>query len=236
IKDSSYYIDGEGDYLYTIVYISLSSSSYKQVDDDEELKSTLDNYIKKVIPVSRIANDGEPSIEYRVNPESTPIEGIVYAMPSGKTFIPRFGQPSTDKQYQCDVFMIMPFREDIDKLYTDIIVPTITSIKKNGKSLLIQHGGNPYSPEDIIHDIWSMINACELIIADCTDLNPNVFYELGMAHTIGKPAIVLTQDIKSLPFDIRHRRAIVYSTGFDKINKLRTDLTEAVQKILKLDG
>jgi len=50
----------------------------------------------------------------------------------------------------------------------------------------------------------------EFILADVTGKNPNVMYEIGMAHTIGKPVIIITQQIDDVPFDLRHYRCIVY--------------------------
>jgi hypothetical protein len=51
----------------------------------------------------------------------------------------------------------------------------------------------------------------QIVVADCTGRNPNVFYELGMAHTIGKTTLLMTQDLEDIPFDIRHLRRIEYT-------------------------
>jgi hypothetical protein len=62
----------------------------------------------------------------------------------------------------------------------------------------------------IISDIWHAIYHARLIIADCTGRNPNVFYEIGMAHTLGKPTILIVQNLEDIPFDLRHLRVIEY--------------------------
>ena len=49
------------------------------------------------------------------------------------------------------------------------------------------------------------------VIADCTTRNPNVFYEIGMAQTVGKPVLLITQDESDVPFDLRHLRYIKYA-------------------------
>ena len=62
----------------------------------------------------------------------------------------------------------------------------------------------------IIDDICNSILGADVVVADCTGQNPNVFYELGIAHTLGKDVILLTQSIDDIPFDISHLRFIEY--------------------------
>ena len=71
----------------------------------------------------------------------------------------------------------------------------------------------------IIEDIWTKINQCAIIVADLTAKNPNVLYEVGIVHAIGKPALLLTQDLSDIPFDFKHLRHYEYqdnSEGFKK--------------------
>lgn len=62
----------------------------------------------------------------------------------------------------------------------------------------------------IIEEIWTAIVSAILIIADCSGRNPNVFYEIGLAHAIGKPVILITRDEEDVPFDLHHRQYIRY--------------------------
>jgi hypothetical protein len=62
----------------------------------------------------------------------------------------------------------------------------------------------------VVSDIWNGICNARLIIADCTNRNPNVFYEIGIAHVVGKPVVLITQKQEDAPFDIRHYRMIEY--------------------------
>lgn len=82
--------------------------------------------------------------------------------------------------------------------------------------------------QNILKDIVLSIYNSDLIVAELTGLNPNVFYELGLAHALRKNTVLLTQDIEELPFDLRPYRVIPYSTHFSKINELE----EALKKIL----
>ncbi|MDK7536035.1 hypothetical protein OWP14_29035, partial [Bacillus paranthracis] len=74
-------------------------------------------------------------------------------------------------------------------------------------------------------------NNSDLIVADLTDLNPNVFYELGIAHALRKNVILLTQQIDELPFDLRSYRVLSYSTNFKKILELDSSLKRMLNEI-----
>jgi hypothetical protein len=69
------------------------------------------------------------------------------------------------------------------------------------------------SPGDIPDQVWQGIRSADVVVADITGNNPNVFYEVGLAHALGKEVIVLTQDEKDLPFDIRCHRKMPYKAG-----------------------
>jgi len=83
----------------------------------------------------------------------------------------------------------------------------------------------------IIDDIVRLIRQADVIIADLTTRNPNVLYELGRAHEMGKECVLLTQDIEDVPFDLRHLRVIVYSTSGRGLATLRGQLLGTVRTI-----
>ncbi|MCD4685886.1 MAG: cyclic nucleotide-binding domain-containing protein [Anaerolineae bacterium] len=100
---------------------------------------------------------------------------------------PVFGPPSLKMHFMSDVLMIMPFGEKLDPVYNNHIKKVAT-----GLGLNIKRADDFFTQEAIISEIWAAINLTKLVIADCTGRNPNVFYEMGIAHTIGKPVIVIT--------------------------------------------
>lgn len=104
-------------------------------------------------------------------------------------------------------FVLMPFRDPFNGYYEDIIKPTVTSA--NLKPL---RADEIYGTQPIIHDIWDQIWKARLVVADVTQRNPNVNYELGLCHALGVPTILLTQTMEDVPFDYRHRRCILYQT------------------------
>lgn len=77
---------------------------------------------------------------------------------------------------------------------------------------------------NILEDIWIAINESSLIIADITSRNPNVFYEIGIAHTLGKKVILLTQKVTDIPFDFKNYRHIIYEDNVDGFNILNVEL------------
>lgn len=75
--------------------------------------------------------------------------------------------------------------------------------------------------EGILERIYSEIRSADIVIADMTGQNANVFYEVGFAHGLKKLCILLTQDSADIPFDLKHQRHIVYGAS---IAKLKLDL------------
>jgi len=137
-----------------------------------------------------------------------------------------FGAPLGDPQYQCDIFVIMPFADEFTPIYEDHLKSVA-----NRLGYSIKRGDNFFSKRSIMADVWSAIVNARLIIADCTGRNPNVFYELGMAHTLDKPVIMITQNMDDIPFDIRHLRVISYEYTPRGMSGLEKALREAFEKI-----
>ncbi len=118
---------------------------------------------------------------------------------------PRFNKVNpTRLRNEC--FYLCPFAEPFDTIYRDHVVPTIKNV-----GLRVRRADDVYGTQPIIEDIWEGICSSEIVLADVTGRNPNVMYEIGMAHTVGKPVIILTQTMDDVPFDLKHYRCIVYS-------------------------
>ena len=104
-----------------------------------------------------------------------------------------------------DVFVVMPFGGEFNEIYTNHIKP----ICRERKVTCLR--GDELSGSDIIvSEIYQLIKNAGLIVADCTGRNPNVCYELGIAHTIGKDCVLFTRDISDAPFDLKHLRHYIY--------------------------
>ena len=103
-------------------------------------------------------------------------------------------------------FVVMQFSADYTALFNEVIEPVCTDF---GYQVL--RGDNVYTNGLIIEDITRSIRECSIVIADITPNNANVYYELGFAHGIGKPAILLSdRNREKLPFDISGFRLLFY--------------------------
>src|SRR6266478_2714731 len=77
----------------------------------------------------------------------------------------------------------------------------------------------------IIQDVVALIDRSRVVVCDCSGRNPNVFYEAGIAHTLGREAILITQSEHDIPFDLRHLRYVRYLNNAEG----RAALQEALQ-------
>jgi hypothetical protein len=108
-------------------------------------------------------------------------------------------------------FVAMPFEEPFDTLYREVIA----EVAEKECGFEINRVDEIAGPGIILDDIRRQIETSHVIVADVTSLNPNVFYEIGYAHALGKPVIILVrrngdESSQNLPFDIRGYRAIYY--------------------------
>jgi hypothetical protein len=111
-------------------------------------------------------------------------------------------KPNTSKG---TCFVIMPFGEWFDDYYSGIFAPAIEAA-----GLTATRADDLYRPSAIVNDIWEYTKTATLILADLTGKNPNVFYELGLAHAAAKPAILVTASMDDIPFDLRALRVLEY--------------------------
>ena len=138
---------------------------------------------------------------------------------------PLWGQPDPkSSQYKADIFMVMPFRPQQNYIYQNCIQKVAADL-----NLTIKRGDDFFTATAIMDNIWAAIYHANLVIADCTDRNTNVFYELGIAHTLGKPTLIISQKTDDIPFDLRHLRYILYDP--EDLGKLATDLHNALNHI-----
>lgn len=85
-----------------------------------------------------------------------------------------------------------------------------------------------------MHDIWGLVASSRVLLADLTGKNPNVFYELGLAHAAHKPVLLLTQTLDDVPFDLQSLRIITYdvehpSWGKVLIENIKYGLEETLE-------
>ena len=77
--------------------------------------------------------------------------------------------------------------------------------------LTITRADDLFSVDAVVADIWASIAFSRVVIADRTTQNANDFYEIGIAHTIGRPTVLVAQNPDDIPYDLRHLRCIIYT-------------------------
>ena len=129
------------------------------------------------------------------------------------------------------VFVIMPFREQFFEIYTDHLEPVVSEM-----GLKCKRADDIFTSRNIVEDIWSNIAKSRLLIADLSSRNPNVFYEIGIAHAIGKDVVLITDKDDDVPFDVSHIRFFKYKftpRGMKEFeNKLRLIIKETLKSSL----
>ena len=111
-------------------------------------------------------------------------------------------------------FVIMPFQDQFFEVYEMLKMHFVDSFE-------FSNAADEGNQQNILKDIVQPIYEADVVIADLTGLNPNVMYELGLAHSFNKKTITITQDdLSTLPFDLKQYRAKDYSTHFKKFAEL----------------
>src|SRR5215211_543314 len=126
------------------------------------------------------------------------------------------------------VFVVMQFGGQFDSLYSEVIRPVCDRM-----ALEAIRVDDVYQPGVILHDIIQSIRDADIIIAEITPPNPNVFYELGFAHATDKPTILLAERGETkLPFDVSGYRVIFYDNTIEGKSRVEHDLDKHLNTII----
>ncbi|HHG3252317.1 TPA: hypothetical protein ACPVYB_004510 [Vibrio parahaemolyticus] len=94
-----------------------------------------------------------------------------------------------------------------------------------------QRADDIWDHSTILQDIFSLIYRSKIVIADFSGRNPNVMYEVGVAHTLGKIVIPISQTLEHIPSDLQGHRIQTYLKNGEGIDKLETALTTKLRSI-----
>lgn len=135
------------------------------------------------------------------------------------------------RQEKKNCFVIMPFSETAscsEDEWTDIFENVITpAVVNSGYNYKCERANIHYGV--IIWEILDKLNRSELVIADITDRNPNVLYELGVRHTLGGPVIAIAQNNDDIPFDLTPYPFKIYGWKTKKEKeKFKEEIKEAI--------
>ena len=123
-------------------------------------------------------------------------------------------------------FVLMPFEDEFDDIYEYLIREPLSNAGYD-----VNRADEILDQENILASIIDSIVNSELIVADLSTSNPNVYYELGLAHVYRKNVVLLTQEITEVPFDLRSYRIIKYGTQFAQMEQGLQDFKKLIKEI-----
>ncbi len=143
------------------------------------------------------------------------------SMPGPKAF-----RLPTDKLQSSDlVAVMMPFDSKFAPVYEALREAAADA------GMRCQRADDIWKNEHILDDVLELIWTARVVVADLTDKNANVFYETGIAHTIGRDVVLTTQSVEHVPFDLRSIRALTYYPNREGLAALTDALTARLKTI-----
>jgi hypothetical protein len=126
-------------------------------------------------------------------------------------------------------FVMQPFAGPLGGYYDLIFKPAIEQAGMKA----VRADAEIFGTGKIIDQIWRGIRSATVLIAELTSKNPNVFYELGLAHALEKPVVLVSSNQDDVPFDLRHIRVILYDQsdpfwGDKLIDKVADNIKSAI--------
>lgn len=123
---------------------------------------------------------------------------------------------------------MMPFQEPFSLYYESIYKPAI-----GDANLRPVRADDLFRPSAIVADLWTMIQDAEVLLAELTTKNANVFYELGLAHALGKPVVLVSETMGDVPFDLQQLRVLLYDKDDPSWgDKIKVGVTSALKETL----
>jgi hypothetical protein len=127
-------------------------------------------------------------------------------------------------------FVMQPFAPPLGDYYEKIFKP---AIEKAGLQP-VRADAEIFATGKIIDQVWRGINAAKVLVAELTTRNPNVFYELGLAHALRKPVVLVSSNEADVPFDLHHIRVIYYDVtdpfwGTKLVEKVAENILSAIK-------
>ena len=127
-------------------------------------------------------------------------------------------------------FVMMPYAPPHGDYYSKVYEP---AIKKAGLTA-VRADADLFGTGKIMDQIWAGINSAKVLVAELTTRNPNVYYELGLAHALEKPVVLISSNEEDVPFDLQHIRVIYYDVmdpfwGQKLLDKVAENILSAIK-------
>lgn len=207
----------------------------KKIPEDEFFLNTLQRQFK--IPRDRVSTFSEVFIADLKFLKAFDITATPGEIPTQEQSSPRevfttqqvVSKEPRVREYLDTCFVMMPFGGWFDKYYQQIYVP---AIKDAGFEPV--RADELFNTGSVVEQIWEQIEKAKVMLADLTDKNANVFYELGLAHAARKPVVFTAGKVDDVPFDLRHLRVIIYEVREpDWAISLKRSVTDFLKNALK---
>ncbi|MCU4677570.1 hypothetical protein N7931_18280 [Catenovulum sp. 2E275] len=124
------------------------------------------------------------------------------------------------------VSAMMPFSPQFDHVYA-----ALQQISEQ-YGLRCRRADDIWESPAVMQDVVSLIDKSKIVICDCTGRNPNVFYETGIAHALGREVILITQTESDIPFDLRHLRYVSYLNNGEGLENLKLKLEQRISALV----
>lgn len=163
---------------------------------------------------------------------TTSDEGATSATPPEKIPSPVVSREPRAREFLDTCFVMMPFGAWFDRYYQEIYVP---AIKEAGFEAI--RADELFTTGSVVEQIWDQIQKSKLLLADLSGKNPNVFYELGLAHAARKPVVFTASNVDDVPFDLRHLRVKIYDIREPEwAPRLRQSIADYLRNAIKGPG
>jgi hypothetical protein len=156
--------------------------------------------------------EGKSDSQETLSPRSISVHPEVFQIPA---------EAADDNQ----VAVMMSFAAEFSATYEAIK----TACRSLG--LTSRRADDIWSNSTFIQDVFDLIYRSRIIIVDFSGRNPNVMYETGVAHTLGRHAIPITRSIADVPSDLQHHRALVYLPNGEGLLSLANGLAVRLSTI-----
>ncbi|WP_159537521.1 hypothetical protein [Aeromicrobium sp. 9AM] len=144
------------------------------------------------------------------------------SMPGPKAF----RLPTHKLQSHDLVAVMMPFEAKFTPVYETLRQASADA------GMRCQRADDIWKNEHILDDVLELIWTARVVVADLTDRNANVFYETGIAHTIGRDVVLTTQNMEHVPFDLRSIRALTYYPNREGLAALKDGLSARLETLI----
>lgn len=177
------------------------------IGDDDENINIVQDYLANIAPES-----GENVSSMKAPGRKIIFSPSIFAIPS----------EVTDGNL---IAAMMPFRQEMSAVYRAI------EEAASDAGFYCRRADDFWDDSIVIQDVFSLIFQSYIVVCDFTGKNPNVFYEAGIAHTLGKHVVPITQSEQDIPFDLQHHRYAKYLNNGEGLSKLKQELTLRFQTL-----